>query len=71
MEAVYSNVVYGRMLDNVGDYMADDLYLFHLRLVMVCPFSPTGQMLGKRDYLTIPFSIEPADRSTLDRLTAL
>jgi hypothetical protein len=71
MEAVYSNVVYGRMLDNVGKYEPDGLYLFHLPMTMVCTFSPAGRMLGKRDYLAAPFSIEPADRSTIGRLTAL
>jgi hypothetical protein len=71
MEAVYSNVVYGRMLDNVGHYEPDGLYLFHLRMTMVCSFSRAGRMLGKRDYLAAPFSIERADRSTLERLTAL
>jgi hypothetical protein len=71
MEAVYSNVVYGGMLANVGDYKSDGLYLFHMPMIMVCLFSPTGQMLGKRDYMATPTSIEPSDMETLNRLIAL
>jgi len=71
MEAVYSNVVYGRMLENIGGYEADSLYLMHLQMTMVCPCSRTGRMLGKRDYIAAPFSVEPANRSTIERLTAI
>lgn len=71
MEAVYSNVVYGSMLVNVGVYKPDELYLIHMPMIMVCLFSPTGQMLGKRDYMAAPTSIEPANRETIKQLTAL
>lgn len=71
MEAVYSNVVYGPMLSNMGDYDPKQLYLFHAPLTMVCPFSPEGRMLGKRDYIAAPMSIEPVERDTLERLVAL
>lgn len=71
MEGVYSNVVWGNMLDNVGDFAPSELYLFHVPIVMVCPFSAAGKMQGKKDYLSAPLSVEPADRSTLKRLTAL
>jgi hypothetical protein len=68
MEAIYSNVIYGAMLANVGDYGPQDLYLVHIPMVMICYFSSDGKMLGKRDYMADPLSIEPADRRLLEQL---
>lgn len=71
MEATYSNVVYGAMLANVGEYDAEALYLFHAPLAMVCSFTEDGKLATKRDYFGAVTSVEPADMDLLHRLTAL
>lgn len=71
MEAVYSNVVYGSMLANLGDYDPQGLFLFHAPLVMICEFDGDGRMTHKRDYFARASHVEPADREVLEALTAL
>jgi len=68
MEAVYSNVVYGSMLTNVGNYDSQSLFLFHAPLVMICEFDAAGKMTNKRDYFAKILSVEPANISILDQL---
>jgi hypothetical protein len=71
MEAVYSNVVYGSMLANVGDHDPKALFLFHAPLVMICSFTADGKMASKRDYFGAVSSVEPADKDALRKLVAL
>lgn len=70
LEAVWVFVMYGSMLEGVGSYEAEQLYLVESPCVAVMPYRGNGVLGGEIFYFGDTLSVEPTDTETLNWIIA-